>query len=150
MTVFEILTALSPIVLTLVATYIIVKQYQIDKKKLHFQFFEQRYAIFKVVMNYLRDLVANADVTPEQMFKFTHEVSDTKIFFGEEVQVYISELYEKSNRLRYCSKMINLGKLSQEKHSALVEEESEILTWLGKQFTVCEDLFIKYLRIDTK
>jgi hypothetical protein len=47
MDVFEWLTALSPIVLTAVATYILIKQYLLDKRKFKLEHFNKKYELFK-------------------------------------------------------------------------------------------------------
>lgn len=149
MNIFEVLTALSPIILTIVATYILVRQYQLDKKRFRLEYFDQRYAIYKSVLRYLADLVANADTTTEKMFEYKKDTSDVKIFFDLEIKEFIDEIYSKAIRLRYCARMLNHERVeySEEGRAKLVEEESEILTWLGEQFTVCEQLFQKYLKI---
>ena len=150
MNVFEILTALSPIVLMVVATHILIRQYQLDKKRFRLEHFDQRYAIYKSVLKYLTDLVSNADTTIDKMFEFKKNTSDVSIFFDKEIKEHIDDIYSKAIELRHSVRMLNHERIeySDEKRARLVEKESEILKWLGDQFTVCEELFVKYLKID--
>lgn len=148
MIVIEYLTAILPIVLTGVATYIIIKQYKLDKKKFISEHFNERYAIYKIVMGYISDIVANANTSIKDMLSFRKETFDIKILFGEEIYDYVDEIFNKSNRLQYINKITSdMNKLPQN-YTELVGEEYEILTWFGKQFHVCENMFIKYLKID--
>lgn len=148
MNVIEYLTAILPIVLTGVATYIIIKQYKLDKKKFISEHFNERYAIYRTVMRYISDIVVNANTSIKDMLSFRKETFDIKIFFGEEIFDYVDEIFNKSNRLQYISKITsNMNKIPQN-YTELVDEEYDILTWFGKQLHVCENIFIKYLKID--
>lgn len=147
MNIFEILAALSPIVLTAVATYILVKQYSLDKRKFNLEHFDKRYTLYKKTMNYLSKLVANAKTDTQELLEFKRDTNDVKIFFDDDIISFIDDIYKKAVRLRYCSRVIDSGSVKHESHIMLVEEESEILAWLGNQFSVCENLFIKYLKI---
>jgi len=131
MKIFEVLTALSPIVLTAVATYILIKQYSLDQRKFKLEHFDNRYNLYKKTTDYLSLLVENAKTDTIELLNFKKETNDVKIFFDDEVKKYLDEIYKKAIRLRYCNRMIDSGTLKQEKHTLIVEEESEILTWLG-------------------
>ena len=147
MEVLEFLTAISPIILTIVATYVVVMQYRLEKKKFKLEHFDNRYKIYKTVMNYISDMVGNADTTAEAMLRFKRETNDVEIFFKEDIQDYVEEIYNKANDLRLCSKLLGQATLEQSKRTELAEEEAQILKWLGDQFTKCEEMFIKYLKI---
>jgi len=147
MDLIEVLTALSPLVLTMVATYIVIKQYSLDKKRFKLEHFDKRYDLFKRTMEYLSLLVSNAKTDTNELMTFKRNTSDVKIFFDDDINEFIDEIYSKAIRLRYCNRMIDSESLEHKKHVLIVEEESEILTWLGEQFSICEELFIKYLKV---
>ncbi len=147
MKVIEILTALSPIVLTTVATIILIKQYRLDKRKFKLEHFDKRYNLYKKTMNYLSNLVANAKTDTTELLNFRRDTNDVKIFFDEEIIGLVNNIYSKAVRLRYCNKVIEAGSLEHEKHVKIVQEENDILIWLGEQFSICEELFVKYLKI---
>ena len=150
MNVLEILAALSPIILSVVVTYIIVKQYQLDKQKFKQKFFDKRYDIYKTVMRYLSEMLANANTTSEELFEFKRKTSDIKIFFDDDINNYISGIFDKAVKLRHYNVMLKSAKLSNDEHLKLVNQENELLNWLFEQFSVCEDMFIKYLKIEVK
>ena len=145
--ILEILTGISPIILTAVATYIIIKQYLLDKKRFKMEHFEEKYQIYKKTMAYISVIVANATTTVSEMIQFSRETSDVKIFYDDSVIDYIEAIYYKANRLRYLNTMIQNHQINQEAHENFVEEEYQLLTWFGQQFKACEDLFIKHLKI---
>lgn len=148
MNVFEFLTAVSPIILTTVATYVVIKQYLLEKKKLKLEHFDRRYNIYKRVMDYISNIVGNATTTVREMVDYRRDTSDAMIFFNQDVIKYIESIYEKANRLRFISEQISRGKLIDDVHDSFVTEEYELLTWFGSQFTISQELFIKYLKVD--
>jgi len=148
MNIIELLTALSPVVLTAVATYILIKQYSLDKKKFRLEHFDSRYQIYVRTMDYLSSIVANATTTANEMLDFRKETSDVIIFFNDEIQTYVEEIYKKANSLRYCTTMTKNGNLEHDKQVKFASDEFELMTWFGNQFSICENLFVKYLKID--
>lgn len=148
MNTLEILIAIWTGMLTLVATCVIVKQYQLEKTKIKFEHFERRYNLYKKVMDYIASVVREAATTTQEMFDFRKQTIDVSIFFGEEIKKYVDDMYAKARRLKFISESINRQQLNNEEHRKLVEEEHELITWFGKQFVVCQVNFSKYLRID--
>ena len=144
----EVMTVITPIILTIVTTYIVIKQYQLDRKRYNLEHFDYKYKIYKSVMRYLGRLVGNADTTVAEMMEFRQQVIESSFFFGDDVIEKIDEIYSKANRLRFCVKKREENKLPQREHSSIVEEEHNILSWLGDQFTECKELFQKYLKIE--
>jgi hypothetical protein len=148
MNILDILTAISPIVLTTVATYIVIKQYLLERKKTKFEHFDKRYNIYKRVMEYIANIVGNATTSVKEMVDYRRDTSDAMIFFNHDVIAFIESIYDKANRLRFVSNQISRGKLTGDVHANFVTEEHDLLTWFGNQFTVSQELFIKYLKID--
>ena len=149
MNTLEILIAIWTAILTLVATYVVVKQYQLEKTKIKFEHFERRYNIYQKVMDYIAGIVGEATTSLRDMMIFRKETIDVMIFFGDEIKEYIDILYDKANRLRFLTDSISKGSLEQETHIKFVDEEYNLLTWFGDQFGICQKKFLKYLRIDT-
>ena len=147
MNVSEFLTALSPIILTTVATYILIKQYLLDKRRFKLEHFDKRYRLYKKTMDYLAHLIANAKTDTKELLDFKHDTNDVKIFFSNDIVNKVDEIYSKAIRLRYCNKMIESSSLKHASRIELVKEENEILTWLGDQISLCESMFAKYLKI---
>ena len=145
----EILIAIWTGVLTLVATYVVVKQYQLEKTKIKFEHFERRYIIYRKVMEYIASIVGEATTSIKDIMVFRKETIDVMIFFGDEIKEYIDIIFDKANRLRFLTDSISRGDLAQEAHTKFVNEEYELMTWFGDQFAKCQAIFLKYLRIDT-
>lgn len=148
MNALEILIAAWTAVLTLVATYVVVKQYQLEKTKIRFEHFERRYNLYKKVMDYIASVVREAATTTQEMFEFRKETIDVAIFFGDEIKKYVDDMYAKANRVRYLTDVTSKNNLEHETHVKFVEELHDLITWFGKQITVCQVEFSKYLRID--
>ena len=148
MNALEILIAVWTAVLTLVATYVVVKQYQLEKTKIKFEHFERRYNLYKKVMDYIASVVREAATTTQEMFEFRNETIDVSIFFGDEIKKYVDDMFAKANRVRYLTDITSKNNLEQEAHVKFVEELHDLITWFGKQITVCQVEFSKYLRID--
>lgn len=148
MNTLEILIAIWTAILTLVATYVVVKQYQLEKTKIKFEHFEKRYNVYKKVMDYIASIVSEATTSLKDIMIFRKETIDVMIFFGDEIKEYVDILYDKANRLRFLTDSISKGTLTQGAHTKFVDEEYELMTWFGDQFGICQDKFIKYLRVD--
>ena len=93
MNTLELLIAIWTAVLTLVATYVVVKQYQLEKTKIKFEHFERRYNLYKKVMDYIASVVREAATTTQEMFEFRKETIDVAIFFGDEIKKYVDDMF---------------------------------------------------------
>ena len=149
MNILEILITIWTAILTLVATYVVAKQYQLEKTKIKFEHFDRRYNIYQKVMGYIAGIVREATTSLTDMMIFRKDTIDVMIFFGDEIKEYIDILYDKANRLRFLTDNISKGNLDQETHTKFVNEEYDLMTWFGDQFGICQKKFLKYLRIDT-
>jgi hypothetical protein len=139
------------IVISVATLYVLFKTYHLEKKKAKQENFEYKYQIYKDIKEYILTIVSNATTTPREMVTMHFKTDDASIFFDQEIVQYIKEIYEKSNRLQYISKIIDRncsGNLKSTNYTELVDEQSQIVTWFGDQIATCKVIFGKKLRID--
>ncbi|MCC6934198.1 MAG: hypothetical protein IT406_00680 [Candidatus Yanofskybacteria bacterium] len=138
------------ILITILLAYVAWQNYKINqansriqKDKLRLDLFERRLKVFSACQELFATILREANVDRDRLFKFLRDSSDVEFLFGDEIKTYLDEIYKKGLKLSYINQRLNSG--SQEKREELAEEDSQILGWFEKQFSVSRDFFRKYL-----
>ena len=69
MNILEITTTVLTALLTIITSYILIKQYKLDQKKFQFEHFERRYFVYRKVMDYIAHVVKEGSTLPEEMME---------------------------------------------------------------------------------
>jgi hypothetical protein len=142
--------ALTPLIAVLTA-YIAWQQYQVSHSMLKKDLYERRLGVYKVSMSYLADIMREGAIEYRRVNQFYAEVSEADFLFDDQILGKLEELYRRGLHLAYLQKKLfipaNSSRLSPDEHDELVDEESSLLTWFGKQPEQTKELFMKQMRL---
>ena len=146
----QIFSALLTPLIALITVSILVLQYRLTKQRWRLDLYDKRYPIFLTTMEYLGFIARDRKITVEDLNKFLRNSRDKEFLFGNDVQQFHNELYNKGVEFKKYISIVNSRTLPDEEHRKLVEKEAELFEWFLKQFDASRALFIKYLAIDNK
>lgn len=136
--------------IAIIATYIAWQQWKTNQQKLNLERYDRRLVVYEEVMKILSIIVRDADAEYEDLLKFRTSVSEADFLFGEEIPVYIDEIYKRGINLHRWNKEYRDD--SQEipesyDHKKVCDEMHKELVWLSEQFGPAKEKFKKYLDI---
>jgi hypothetical protein len=131
----RVLSASFPTLIAVIATYIAVAQFLINRRQYRLALFEKRMAVFNSTMNMIASVVQSANPKLDQCIQFIRDTRDHELLFGPEVGEFINEVYSKAVLLE--------AKIAAGLHSA--EERTATLNWFAKQMGEARNVFLKYL-----
>jgi len=88
---------LSTIILGAVVAYIAWRQYRTSHDKLRLDLFEKRYAIYRALMNFLRDLDPDTSKSGARIREFRADTNDARFLFGNDVVDFLTEVFGKAS-----------------------------------------------------
>ena len=119
--------------IAIIATYIAIAQFAINRRQYRLALFEQRMAIFNPTAKFIAAIVQTANVTLDECMQFIRETKDHEFLFGKEVGDFITEVYKQAAALETAKVTHNLAR------------ETEILTWFSGQIAHARKVFGRYL-----
>ncbi len=140
---------LTPLI-AIIAVYIAWQQWQTSKKKLCFDLYEKRPAIFSALMEFLAIVVRDLKVTPAELFKFRDAVYHAEFIFGKEIRLYLDEVYEHGAKLqRFTGEYRDRDQIIPEgyNHNTIVDGMHSEAEWFVGQFDVARARFKKYFTL---
>lgn len=138
------------IAISVLGLWIGYQQYVLAKQRSKLDLYDKRYPIFLATMEYLGFIARDRKITGEELNKFLRNSRDKEFLFGNDVQQFHNELYNKGVEFKKYISIVNSRTLPDEEHRKLVEKEAELFEWFLKQFDVSRTVFKKYLAIDKK
>jgi hypothetical protein len=126
--------AITPLV-AVIATYVAIAQFLINRRQYRLALFEKRMAVFNSTMNMIASVVQSANPKLDECLKFLRETRDHELLFGPEVGKFINEIYDKAVTLH--------SKTAGE--PATGAQQTEALNWFAKQMREARKIFLKYL-----
>lgn len=142
-------TALSGFLVPAVAcitVYIAYQQYKIEKGKFKLSLYNKRMEVFQSLMDLLECINKNADITNEELKKFSVATDRGFFLFDSKINNYLSEVRDRCFWLNgYAEKMSNLGQGKE--RTKLAKEKGSHILWLLDQFTNSKKIFEKDLKI---
>ena len=140
----QILSGLLMPLIAIITVTILILQYILAKQRWRLDLYDKRYPVFSATMEYIGYIVKEKKITDEEWWKFLRNSKDKVFLFGEDVQQFLKELYERGSDFRIILK-------EEEKLDAdFVNQKAKLVDWFSKQFGVSIELFKKYLAIDKK
>jgi hypothetical protein len=86
-------------VIAVIAVYIAYQQHLTSRRQHRLALFQQRLAVFNATKKLLLSIVADASVDLNQLREFSSDTSQHLFLFGQDIEMYVRELYK--NALDY-------------------------------------------------
>ena len=149
-TIIQISKGLLTPLIAIIATYIAWQQWKTNQQKLNLERYDRRLAVYEEVVKILSIVVRDADASYEDLLNFRASISEADFLFGEEIPIYIDEIYKRGINLRRWNK--EYRDYSQPKpdgydHKKVVDEGHKEILWFSKQFAPAKEKFMPYLDI---
>jgi hypothetical protein len=145
------LTILSGLLTPAIALFIAVVawfQWTTARDKLRLDLFDRRYAVYEVARKFVQQILANGNVTHEQMNEFTWGTRTAKFVFDEDVEDYLLELWNRALHLQAFNLQMNNNRVTgEEQRRATVDKWELMNNWFLEQDKVFDDKFKPYLRL---
>ena len=124
--------ALTPII-AFFAIWIAWQQNKTRRRQVRLGLFDKRYEVFVATMKLLSSAVNSANVTLDNLFEFLAETRTSAFLFGEDIQQYIDEVYDKSVELHH---KVQTGE---------ARRDNELMRWFIGQSKTAKEKFGHYL-----
>jgi hypothetical protein len=121
--------------IAIIATYIAVEQYSINRRQYRLALFKKRMAIFNTTAKFIATVVQTANVTVNECAEFLRETRDHEFLFGREVGEFINEVYRQGTALH-----AHMGMGVEH-----VAQQQEIMEWFAGKIADARTVFAKYL-----
>jgi hypothetical protein len=149
MAVINVLSGLLTPLIAIVTTYIMIQQFRIEKRNSRFQLFSPRHQIYNATMIFISKVISEDNANLEILSEYMRETRDSNIFFEEDINDYISQLYKKGHQLRLVNKRLDDNKLGiGEQRNRLAEEGGNISEWFINQNDIAKMKFKPYLNFN--
>ncbi len=147
--IIQLSSALLTPLLAIVATYIAVQQWKLERQKWRLELYEQRFETYRAIVEFLSLISQEGNCDIPEAIIFLKRASRNKFLFDAGVQKYIESLYKRAIDLRTISKELKCSG-SQDEQKFLAEKELEQFRWFTSQFDIVDQKFGDYLRITKK
>ncbi len=143
----EILSALLAPTIAVFAVFVAWQQGRINRSRLKHELFDRRYKQFLVVRDFLRSVLQEGKVKPEEEQKFLGGTRGMRFIFDQRIAKFVDEtlvgLMADSHELTVLlDDPQRVGERS--KHA---ERRSDIFTQLSNELQTLEERFAKYLQL---
>jgi hypothetical protein len=136
---------LSACLIPLIATvtiYIAYQQYRISRLKQKQELFDKRWAVYQTVMETLDYVMHTGNTNNNQLLRFNIARNNGYFFFGEKVDMYLNEMYDKLVDLQ------EMNTVSVDEQPDIAKRRGELKKWFYSQISEAKKLFSKFLKID--
>jgi hypothetical protein len=150
MAIIKILQGLLSPIIAIIAVYIAIQQYYINKRKLNLDLYDKRFAIYVILKKFLMTLMEHGGASHNEMVDFDLETKCAKFIFEEDINLKIKEIInktEESNKIKERIEPYHSGsKLKDDdNYKVLWSMYSELNQWFSNERQNLEDSFLKYL-----
>ena len=120
-------------IIAVLATYIALEQYRINRRQYRLALFEKRMAVFNATVTMIANILQTSQVTIPECGKFLRDTRDHEFLFGPEIGEFITEIYNRAVGLQtYIA--VNNG-----------PQQVEVLQWFPGQIGRARTLFRTYI-----
>jgi hypothetical protein len=110
--------------------------------------YDRRIVVYRALRSFVLAAVRNATVSLADLGQFAEATDEALFVLGPEVSEYLWQVYRKGVRLHYTSGRIRDERLSpREDHSAVIEENTDVLNWFSQQLEASRVVFASVLRL---
>ena len=134
----DFFTALIPIALAALGSYIAIQQYRTNRQKLKIELFEKRYAIYDAVCEYMGAIISKRHSNENEQQQFLVETKGAAFLFDDEIIKFIENVWQNS---------IDMGEWHEDElPSTHAQEEADYMRWFSAEFGKLNERFSKYMR----
>lgn len=144
----EIMKALV-IFLSAISVAILYGQYRQNRLNWRLAVYEKRYAVYSATMKFLSSIMVHAEAKYEELQHFLQNTREKEFFFKEDVNNFLSEIYEKAVRLLAIEKNLESSSV-RKKQTALADEKASLVLWMKNGLENAKNIFMPYLEIKDK
>nr|WP_320136637.1 hypothetical protein [uncultured Amphritea sp.] len=135
----DFFTALIPIALAALGSYIAIQQYRTNRQKLKIELFEKRYAIYDAVREYMGAIIRKRHSNENEQQQFLVETKGAAFLFDDEIIKFIEDVWQNS---------IDMGEWHEDElPSTHAQEEADDMRWFLAEFGKLNERFSKYMRL---
>src|SRR5262249_1196899 len=117
-----------------IAVYIAYQQSQTNKRQARVALFDKRLAVFNNTTKLLREILRDARVHTDQLFRFAAETEQHLFLFGPDIAEYVDDLWKRGLEL-YAHGAAN----------ERFDRQTELLDWFHQQIKLAADKFKPYM-----
>jgi hypothetical protein len=129
-------------------TWIAIQQYRLSREKFKHELYDRRSAIFKATMQFISEVMVNADVDHNSLFKLMRDTADCDFLFDREIREFVDEVYRKGAKVHATEAALKGSGLGiGPEREKLAAESAELFTWFERQFETGRQRFKKYLTL---
>ncbi len=148
----DILSSLLTPLIALLALYIAFQQYQINRRRLKFDTYERKLAMYKIVNQYFLEIQRDGHTNFVRCSDFYSSVSEVFFLFSESIQKAIDEVYTKSIDMITLYEQLyprdgSDGLAVGEERTKISHQNSQLLKWHLNKFKEIKELFRKEMAI---
>ncbi|MFO1105387.1 MAG: hypothetical protein U1E34_04755 [Amaricoccus sp.] len=133
----------TPMIAALVA-YVAWRQWQTNRDTLKERLFERRMEVFRETQTYLSEILREAKISDDSIWKFNKTHQNALFLFGPEMQKYLIEIRSRSIDMSSYQAQLEGVPVGSER-TKLVEKEHRELKWLIEQLDVIFDRFSPFM-----
>ncbi len=144
---------LAPVIAVL-TLYIASQQWKGNKLKLRMEQYDRRYAVYLEVWKLISQVLSEADISTQELLRFSTATSQADFLFGPEMSSYVKEIFKHGNNLSMLNKQIRYYQETQivpdgYDHVKSIRESTEELEWFSNQLPpALNNKFRKYLDLN--
>lgn len=143
----DLLSALLTPVLALVAIFIAVLQWKINRNRLKHELFDRRYEQYKAVTSFLNSILRNGEATTDAQQDFLSGTVGMEFTFSKEITDYLHQkIWVPAINLETAQSQFTDLPIGDER-SRLVHEAADLKIQLYKELNEIDNVFRPYLHL---
>jgi hypothetical protein len=133
-----------PPVVTGIAVYIAIRQWQTNRNKVQLDLFDRRFRVFEEVKKVLSSVTPDGRVKMDEFLKFRTGIPEAYFLFGPDIENYIDDIYLHGRKMNLADLQLREKPEGYDPKRLAVELDSH-LGWLLDELPVAKVKFKKYL-----
>ena len=135
-----------------IATGIAYQQHRTNRFRLRHELYERRIRIYKIVIEFVSDIVRSGTAEYPKVTKFYSEASEAVFLFPSPIQTHIDLLYGNAIDLAYSQEQLYPSDKSKgvegEERGRVAGKKGELVKWFNKQLPETKALFRIHMNLD--
>lgn len=146
----DYLKALLTPVVAFLAVIIAYRQWITSHNQFRLIYFDRRLSIYTVAMGLVSEIGVTGTISQEKARSFLIKTREAKFLFADDIDIYCTELYKKSQQLRTKEEVFRDTNPLPPKRDRMIDEITDLKTWFQDQITIIPKKFEKYLKIENQ
>jgi hypothetical protein len=149
----EVFSALLTPAIAIIATYVAVQQWRIQKNRLALELYERRLTLYKAVDSFYGEVSTAGSVKYPPVFKLRVDTAEAPFLFGNDIEKHLNEVFQTGIRAAALYEQMypssrDPGLPVGPERTKVAEEHSQLVLWLSQNAKAeSRKLFGKYLKL---